>query len=172
MACSKSAFDRAHDQAVAQNPAGVEFQIRTLDGSGKIHVGEPLLLEQLYTSKYPGWHIEILDGWNEASSFDVAFVTDGKSTWTAYSPRGVICCDSRHVWLNLDPVQVPYRYAQTWDGFKPLRYPTAVLPYRPGKYRVYLTTHRVFSKDYSTKTYTGKGIAVTSANILSLEVLK
>jgi len=43
------------------------LEIRTADSSNKTHVGEPVKYEELYTSKYSGWHIELLDGWNESS---------------------------------------------------------------------------------------------------------
>lgn len=172
-ACSRSPFARAHDQAVAQNPAGIELQIRTVNGSNKLRLGEPVRFEELYTSKYSGWHIEVLDGMNEASVADEVFVTDGKTTWTpSRPPRVFVCCDSRHVRLGLDPARLPYRYAQTADGFKPVGDRSAVLPNQPGRYQMYVTTHRVFSRGYSMTTNHGKGTAVTSSNILTLEVVK
>lgn len=172
VACSKSPFERAHDQAVAQNPAGIELEIRTADGSNKIHVGEPVKYEELYMSKYSGWQIELLDGVNESSHSETVFLSDGKTAWTpAHPPWGVVCCASRLVWLSMDPVRLPYRYAQTKDGFKPVGYRSTVLSNQPGKYQLYITTRRAFPKDYQYTTYHGKGTAVTS-NIMNLEVIK
>jgi hypothetical protein len=51
-------------------------------------------------------------------------------------------------------------------------HPGCVLPMRPGKYKVYITTFRVFDRDHAMTTYSGKGIAVTSENILTVEVVK
>jgi hypothetical protein len=172
-ACSKSAFERAHVQAVAQNPAGIELQIKTMNGSNKFRAGDLVRFEESYTSRYPGWHIEVLDGWNEASTADEVFVTDGSSIWKAEEPPlwGFICCNSRHVWLSLDPVRVTYQPTQHDDIFM-ANHPGCVLPMRPGRYNVYITTFRVFERDHAMTTYGGKGIAVTSENILTVEVVK
>jgi hypothetical protein len=171
-ACSKTPFERAHEQAVAHNPAGIELKIRTIDGSKTLHVGDPVRFEELYTSKYPGWHIEVLDGWNEASTAETIFVSDGKSIWNAPErPRAIVCCDSRHVWLSLDPTRLPY-WRPASNNFRSAGYRRAILPNLPGKYQLYVATERVFNQDYATATYHGKGLAVTSDNILALEVVK
>ena len=170
--CHESAFERAHDQAVARNPTGVELQIRLADGSNKVHAGDPVRYEEFYTSKYPGWSIEIADGMNAASISDSLFITDGKSTWTPKTWPAYVCCDSRQVGLGLDPARLPYRYAQTKAGFKPVGYRQAVMPKEPGRYQFYVTTERVFSRDYATTTFHTKGFAVTSDNILTVEVVQ
>ena len=71
---------------------------------------------------------------------------------TGPSALGIVCCDSRLVWLSTDPVRLPYRYAQTKDGFKPVGYRCTVLPNQPGKYPMYITTQRVFPRDYQYTT--------------------
>ena len=43
------------------------------------------------------------------------------------------------------------------------------LPNERGRYQVYITSYRLFSAGESTKTYGGKGAALTS-NIITLEV--
>src|SRR5450432_146478 len=67
-ACSPSAFERQHEQAVFQNPTGVELEIRTKDGRKQFSVSEPVQFEEFYAAKFAGlWHIEVIDGGNEAS---------------------------------------------------------------------------------------------------------
>ncbi len=105
-ACSRSEFDQQHKQAVLQNPPGVELEIRTSGGRNQYAVSEQVAFEELYTAKWPGaWRIEVFEGWNVASnatSSDVVHITDGKTLWT--QPRqqwvGIICCDSRQIWLD------------------------------------------------------------------------
>jgi hypothetical protein len=43
------------------------------------------------------------------------------------------------------------------------------LPNKPGKYRVYITTDRVFGQSASHKTYMGRGVPISS-NVVMLEV--
>ena len=128
-------------------------------------MSEPIQIREFYTAKYPGnWHIEILDSANEASTLDEAQVSDGKSTSTErLFPFPFVCCDSRHVWLSLDPVVLLYRNRQT--PYRVLHLP------KPGKYEVYVMTRRVFSRDRTMTTYSGLGFAVTSANILKIELV-
>jgi AraC-like DNA-binding protein len=179
-ACSHSEFQRQHKQALAENPSGVELEIRTRDGRKQFAVSEPVPFEEFYTSTYSGlWHIEILEGWNEASnatSSDVVHLTDGGSVWN--QPRegraGTVCCDSRHVWLSQEQTRIPYQLSPTLMRSNPSRYRnpewlTLHLPSKPGKYQVYITTERVFRRSDSTTTYNGKGVAVSS-NLLTLEV--
>ncbi len=180
VACSRSEFWRQHDQAVAQNPPGVELEIRTGGDRKQFAASEPVEFEELYTSKYPGlWHIEILEGWNDASNAtgsDVVHIADGNTI--SNEPRekwaGIICCDSRHVWLSQDPTRVPYKLFPTPtranpEGWRNPDWHRLHLPSKPGKYQVYLTTERVFGRSDSTTTYQGKGVQVSS-NILTLEV--
>jgi hypothetical protein len=179
-ACSHSAFERQHEQAVAQNPPGVELEIRTRGDRKQFAVSEPVEFEELYTSKYSGlWHIEILEGLNTASNAtgsDVVHIADGSTILE--QPRemwaGIICCDSRHVWLSQDPTRVPYKLSATPtranpEGLHNPEWHKLHLPSKPGKYQVYLTTQRLFGRSDSTTTYEGKGIPLSS-NVLKLEV--
>lgn len=166
-ACTRLDFERAHDQSLAENPLGVELRIEATDGKSKFRVAEAVEITQLYAAKYPGeWHMEILDGGNPASMSDEAHISDGKSTSTIRLLNfGIVCCDSRHVWLSLDPVVVPYKFS-TW------RAPSRVLHLpKPGKYEIYVTTRRVFNRDQTMGTTSGLGFAVTAANILKIEVV-
>jgi len=180
VACSHSEFERQHGHALLENPAGVELEIRTRDGRRQFTASEPVQFEELYTSKYSGrWHIEVLDGWNDASnatSSDVVHITDSNTIWN--QPRekwaGIICCDSRHVWLSLDPVRVPYKLFASRTRVNPEAYVnpewhTLHLANRSGKYEIYVTTARVFGRSDRTTTYHGKGVPVSS-NVLKLEV--
>jgi hypothetical protein len=178
VACSRSEFERRHEHAVLENPAGVELEIRTRDGKKHFAASEPVQFEELYTSKYSGlWHMEVLDYWNQAGVIsEVVHFTDGAKTWDQpEAPHtGYICCGSRHVWLSLDPVRVPYKLftgatRSDAEAYTNPAWHTIQLPSTPGKYQVYITTVRVFGRDYSTTTYSGKGVPLSS-NILKLEV--
>jgi hypothetical protein len=79
-----------------------------------------------------------------------------------------ICCDSRHVWLSPDPVRIPYKFVAR-ARFNQPEWHALHLPKMPGKYQVYITTERAFGDTYSTTTYHGKGVPVSS-NVLKLEV--
>jgi hypothetical protein len=177
--CSHSEFELQHKHAVLENPSGVELEIRTRGGRKQFAVSETVEFEELYTAKYSGlWHIEILDGWNDASnaSSDVVTIADGNIISNLPRTRwaGIICCDSRHVWLSRDPVRVPYKMFDSHTLTNPEHYINAEwhtlhLPGKPGQYQIYVTTHRVFGRAYSTTTYHGQGVPVSS-NILRLEV--
>ena len=177
VACSLTEFGRLHNQAVRDNPTGIELEIRTHGGRRHFSPGEPVEFEELYTSKFSDlWHAEILDGWNEVSVSDVVHITDGNTIWSQpREPRmGFICCNSRHVWLSLDPVRVPYKLFGSPSRVSPEAYVnpewhTLHLPSKPGNYEIYVTTVRVFGRGYSTTTYLGRGVPVSS-NALTLEV--
>ena len=166
VACKPSNFDLAHGRAVSENPAGVDLRIATIDGRRKFRVTEQVQIEEFYTAKYPGqWHIEVLDGWNQASVADEDYVSDGVSTSIMKLPEnvGFVCCDSKHVWLSLDPVRVPYGSSREHSFIR-------ILVPKPGKYQIWVTTYRVFSRDQSMKTFSGLSYATTSANSLKVEV--
>lgn len=173
--CSRSEFERLHERAILQNPAGVEMEIHTGGGKKQFALSEPVAIEEFYTSQHSGaWHIEVLEGWNGASdaAVDVLHITDGKTIWD--EPRQphsvIICCESRHVWLSLEPTRIPFKQSESnLLGVKNPEWLTLRLPNKPGKYRLYLTTQRVFGRGDNTKTYMGKGLPVSS-NILNLEV--
>jgi|HubBroStandDraft_5_1064220.scaffolds.fasta_scaffold258058_1 hypothetical protein len=175
-ACAHSEFERQHQRSVSENPAGVELEIRTRGGRQQFAPLEAVQFEEIYTSKYSeAWHIEVLDSLNDASSLDVLHVTDGSTIWNQRRElSGIICCDSRHVWLSQDPVRIPYklfanRTRANPEGWANPEWHTLHLPNKPGKYQVYVTTERVFGRGDSTTTYYGRGSAVSS-NILKLEV--
>ena len=157
-----------------------ELEIRTRGSKKQFAVSEPVEFEEFYTSKYSGlWHIEILESWNDASNAtlsDVVHITDGSTNWS--QPRekmaGIICCDSRHVWLGQDPTRVPYTLSANPtrtnpEGWHNPDWHTLHLPSRQGKYQVYVTTERLFGRSDSTTTYMGKGVPLSS-NLLTLQV--
>jgi hypothetical protein len=172
MGCSGSQFERQYEHEIRETPPGVELEIRTRGGRQQFAPSEAVPFEEIYTSKFPGmWHIEILDGWNEAADSEIIHITDGKASWDKPWMYGIICCDSRHVWLSQDPLRLPYklfanRAPERWVN--PEWY-TLQLPNKPGKYVVYVTSARVFGYTSSTATCHGKGVPVSS-NLLKLEV--
>ena len=55
------------------------------------------------------------------------------------------------------------------EGLANRQWQTFHLPNKPGKYRVYVTTHRVFERDIDKNPYHDRGFPVSS-NILDLQV--
>jgi hypothetical protein len=89
---------------------GVELEIRTRGGRAQFAASEAVQYEEIYPAKFPGlWHIEILDGWNAAADSEIIHITDNKEIWEKPWLYAIICCDTRHVWLSLDPVRLPYK---------------------------------------------------------------
>lgn len=178
-ACSRSAFDQSHRRAIAENPPGVELEIRTRGEKEQFSVSEPVEFEELYTSKYSGlWHIEVFESTNAASNpiSDLVHIADGNSTLD--QPRelwvGTVCCNSRHVWLNQEPVRIPYklgpgRWLLEHEGWPNPEWHILRLPNKSGNYRVYLTTHRVFWSGDNKNALEDRGRPVSS-NILKLQV--
>jgi hypothetical protein len=110
VACSGSTFERQHEHAVHENRAGVELEIRTRGDRAQFAASAAVQYEEIYTAKFSGlWHIEILDGWNETADSEIIHITDGKEIWEKPWMYAIICCDTRHVWLSLDPVRLPYK---------------------------------------------------------------
>ena len=185
--CTRTPFERQHDEAIRENPYGVTLEIRTRGNRKQFAVSEavaianlaglvrsePIEFEEVYTAKVSGmWHIEVLDGWNDASLSRAIYVTDGKQLLHPPQPLyGIICCDSRHVWLNPDTLRLPYKTSAV-EGMtmpKEMRWYKLYLPAQPGKYQVYVTTRRVYRYTDSMATYHGQGLP-TSSNILELEL--
>lgn len=165
-ACRGTPFQQAHARAVAGNPAGVELRIATLDNAKTFRLPDPVKIEEFFTAKYPGqWHIELLEGWNQASVSDEGHISDGRTSFVIGERSGIICCDSKHGWLDLDAQRIPSGYTHN-KTFVP------VWIDKPGKYEFYVTSYRVFSRDQALQTYQGRGYAVTSSNILKVEVIK
>jgi hypothetical protein len=178
LGCSRSPFDQQHRRSVLENPDGIELEIHTRQDRKQFSVSEPVEFEELYTSKYSGlWQIEVLEGQNTASSpsVDQVHITDGHTSWD--QPRqmlvGIVCCNSRHVWLNQEPTRVPYKLWSGQSRTNPGGWPNPQwqvlhLPNKPGNYQVYVTTQRVFGHVVNNP-YEDKGLAVSS-NILNLRV--
>jgi hypothetical protein len=142
----------------------VELRIAIFPDTKTFRLPGPVKIEEFFTSKYPNqWHIELLEGWNEASVSDEAYVSDGHSSFVIGEGYGIVCCDSKHGWLDLDPLRIPSGYTRG-PTFVPIRIT------KPGKYQFYVTTYRVFSRDQTLATYEGRGYAVTSSNTLEVEV--
>jgi hypothetical protein len=52
--------------------------IRTRNDRRKFAVSEPVQFEEFYTAKFAGlWHMEVIDGWNDATAADVVHISDG-----------------------------------------------------------------------------------------------
>ncbi|ABF43383.1 hypothetical protein Acid345_4383 [Candidatus Koribacter versatilis Ellin345] len=170
-ACSRSGFERENAIARSHNPVGVELHIQTKNHKREFSAGEKLQFEEFYTSKYPGqWHIEVLEGVNGPANTDVVYIFDGKRSWTSsVNQSSIACCMTRHVWLGLEPTRVPYNaHPEDIFGGNP-EYREFAVPDTPGKYEIYLTSDRLYSRDEKTETYSGKGTRMTS-DIMSIRV--
>lgn len=162
--CRETPFDRAHDRAVAQNPAAVTLHIATLGDAKIFRLPGPVKIEEFFTAKYPhNWYIESLDGWNAPTVSDEAYFTDGQTSFMIGGNYGYICCDSKHQWLDLDPLRVPSGYT-TGGSYWPVPIK------KPGKYQLYITSYRAFGWEQNIITFHARGPAITSDNILKIEV--
>ena len=147
--------------------------IRTVNDKKIFKASEKVEFVELYTSSiWKEWHIEVLENWNESSVSDKIFISDGKQSLALGSVTQMfICCRSRHVWLDDVQTQIPYKASSLPEYSLHVPYRWLKLPARPGKYQIYVTSHRVFGRDIKLSTPTSKGVPVTSKNILELEVV-
>jgi hypothetical protein len=170
--CSRSQFEKDHDQAVRQNPMDVTMELRVVGGATTIHASETLRLEQIYTAKYGNYQIEVLDNANDASLSEEAAIFDGtKMRWEALTGRFATCCQSRHVWLTLEPTPIPYRLGNPHDVFGQTQ-PFRRLKLPVGTHQVYVRSRRVFRDEKLIKTYSGQGLVVVAKNILTIRVIE
>ncbi|HEY3929798.1 MAG TPA: hypothetical protein VGL89_15610 [Candidatus Koribacter sp.] len=165
--CTKTQFEREHDAAMKDNPWGVELEIRTVSEDHRFHAGETMHFQELYTSKSQRmWQLEVLDQKNIADVANVAYISDGTAAQQETFNNGAMdCCRWRYVMLDNDPVRLPYRFENPAVDYRSLR-----LPSKPGKYEIYVQTHRlVMRKGEGLDPETHTGYPLTSG-ILKIEV--
>jgi hypothetical protein len=170
LACSKTQFEREHDAAVKDNPWGVELEIKSIGEVRKFHRGDTLRFQEFYTAKSPRmWQLEVLDANNAADIANLAYISDGTSTSKVpYAASSAVCCKWRFVSLNTDPVRLPYRF----DGDPDAWVREVRLPEQPGKYQLYIETHRLLMrKGDGLDPATHTGYLLTSNNVLGFEIL-
>jgi hypothetical protein len=170
LACSKTQFEREHDAAVNDNPWGVELQIKTAGDTRQFHRGDTLRFQEFYTAKSARmWQLEVLDASNAADIANLAYLSDGSATRKlSYAAENASCCKWRYVTLNTDPVRLPYRFDGDPDGwFRSVR-----LPEQPGKYQLYVETHRLLMrKGDGLDPATHTGYPLISNDVLTIEIL-
>jgi hypothetical protein len=171
--CSKSTFQKRYDVLVAQNPSDLQFEIKTNNDQTDFRISERVPVYMLYSSKFPGrWRLEILDGWNFASVSDKLFFSfEAVEIERPLDGRTVICCDSRQVWLSSETTRIPYRFFR-----EPYPFPrSSLFRYfrlrQPGKYAVFVQSHRTFPADSPKKNYQDQGRSLTS-NQLKLRIIE
>ena len=167
--CSKTQFEREHDAAVKDNPWGVELHIKLADEQRKFRAGETVRFQEFYSSQEPRmWQLEVLDTANPSDVSNFAFLSDGTATLKQpYAVADVSCCKYRFVLLDTVPVHLPY-------PFEPgvARYHSIVMPEKPGKYQVYVQTHRLaMRKGDGLDPATHTGYPLTSSEVLWIEVV-
>lgn len=168
LGCSKTQFEREHEAAVKDNPWGVELHIRADGDVRKLHVGDMLRFQEFYTAKSPRmWQLEVLDDANSADAANLAYISDG--TNTRIEPYATSNSNSgkwRFVVLDTDPLRLPY-HPDPSAAFRKVQ-----LPYQPGKYEIYVQTHRlVLRKSGGLDPATHIGYPLTSNDILRIEVV-
>lgn len=169
-ACSKTQFEREHDAAVKDNPWGVELHLKLAGDATKFHPGDTMRFQEFYTAKEPRmWQLEVLDSSNAADVANVAYISDGKVVQQEpYATANLVCCKWRYVTLNTDPVRLPYRF----DGAADTSFRSILLPVEPGRYRLYVQTHRLLMrKGDGLDPATHTGYPLTSSELVDIEVL-
>jgi len=169
--CSKTQFEREHDAAAKDNPWGVELHIKPDGDTRQFYAGGTMRFQEFYTAKSARmWQLEVLDEANQADVANVAYLSDGNTTFKQpYAGGKFDCCKWRCVTLNTEPVRLPYRF-DTTDRDAIFR--TIVLPEHPGRYQLYVQTHRLLMrKGDGLDPTTHTGYPLTSSEVLNIEVL-
>jgi hypothetical protein len=165
-ACRQTAFEQEHARSLAQNPAAIELRIATVGDAKTFRLPDPVKIEEFFSATYPrNWYIETADGWNLPTVSDEAYVSDGQTSFKVGGNYGFICCDSKHLWLDLDPLRVPSGYEN-----RETYWPIPVK--KPGKYQLYIVSYRAFGWEQNLITFKVRGPALTSSNILKVEVVQ
>jgi hypothetical protein len=163
-----ASFASQQEQAASVNPAGVSFTIRLKDGRKQFEPGEIINLELLFSSRTPQTY-----SLNNAS----------------YDRSGRLLIDSYHVNPQegvSDPLDDyfnagPFGFmggglsSSSWLDEKPALIASELNDWcrfdRPGKYRLYVTSHRVGRKrDADDDAYHTQRLTLTS-NIIEFEIL-
>jgi hypothetical protein len=157
-----TAFDSRHKDAIHQNHSGLRFSLRTVEGGTTFHLFETIPIEVSYSTTRPDtFTIEMDEAMNFAGGirrFDVD-PTDGVLlTELEWGTPGIICCESDKRPLSQKPVTFK-RELTDYLRFQ-----------KPGTYRIFLSTRRVFKIGSDSKQFAPSKVVLTS-NILTLTIL-
>jgi hypothetical protein len=159
-----SAFDSRHKEALHQNPLAVHLSLRTVGGS-TFHLFETIPIEIAYsTTRLDTFTIEMDEAMNPAGGsrrfeIDAPDGVDGVLlTEQEWGSRTFICCESDKRSLSQKPV-IFKRELTDYLRFQ-----------KPGTYRIFLSTRRVFKIGGAEEQFMASKFALTS-NILTLTIL-
>jgi hypothetical protein len=174
-------FDDEHAKGLQQNPQAVLLTISTADGRLTYHMHEMIRLTLRLSSKERrGYTYEAANGVNVAGTSDDLVVLAPEPSYVIHSRgrvrRGFVCCASERRYLTEKPSIATFSFAfSELQGLSPLPRPdfSTEIEIKPGKYRVFLQTPRVLrgSPKSSHESFHGRGMIVTSQNILTLNIL-
>jgi hypothetical protein len=149
----KTPFEWQHAHAEAMNPQGLSVELTTADKRTKYHEGETILLVAGFssTARYR-YKADIADGSSVAAASDRLHISSGPPI---SDMRGIVCCGSRLVGLDDQPLNVSTH---------------TMLKLGPGQYEIYLTSRRVFKWDDTPIGTSDSSFEVTS-NLLKIRVV-
>jgi hypothetical protein len=155
-------FDSRHTEALHHNPAGVKLSLRTKSKNSTFHLFETIPIELSYSSSRPStFVIEMDEAMNFAGYrhiFDVDQPDAVLLTWQEVAAHGVDCCATDIRYLSSDPI-VFERELTDYVRFE-----------KPGTYRLFVTTRRVFKDGRKYLDFDASKIALSS-NILEVTIL-
>jgi hypothetical protein len=159
---AQTTFDSRHTEALHQNPAGVKLSLRTKSKTSTFHLFETIPIELSYSSSRPSaFAIEMDEAMNFAGHrhiFDVDQPDAVLLTWEEVATYGVVCCDTDLRYLSAEPI-VFERELTDYVRFE-----------KPGSYRLFVTTRRVFKDGRKYLDFDASKIALSS-NILEVTIL-
>jgi hypothetical protein len=163
---SAFAFEQAHDKAVAANPAGLVFTLRTKGNRTVFHCGERIPIELVFEN-HTGANYNCLgfDALRGAIGRIDRFVTDPSDG--AVEPEADTAAE--HVtgfsgsWINQPVGPIPVveeTYLNSWLAID-----------QPGVYRLYDTTYRLTTAKYTDNLLTDPGTKPLVSNVVTITVL-
>jgi hypothetical protein len=155
-------FDVRSKEGLSRNPAGLTLSLKTEDGRQTFHMFETIPIELEFSSSRPStYSIERDETMNFAGAthkFEVEPENSVLVTLLDWQSHGVVCCGTDRRYLSQKPI-----------AFK--RELTDYLRFaKPGTYRVFFSTRRVFKGPGKYMDFRASKILITS-NILTLTIL-
>lgn len=152
--CQKTAFDQEQVRAEAANPHWLEIDLDTLDHRHTYKESEFFGFQVGYSSAVRElYKAEVSEDWSTIVFTDRLHVSNGLvSSMRVY---GIVCCGSRTIGLNDEPYVTK---------------PRLRLHLKPGTYKMYVTTRRVFPWSINSQVYQPSEW-VSASNMLKIRVV-
>jgi hypothetical protein len=159
LSCRRTPFEISNTKGLKDNPPGVKFVLRTQDGRSKFHLYETIPIELAFSSEeLAAYSIELDEAMNFAGSASRSLVSSTDSVFRSLPLGVIVCCDSKKRYLS--PRELVLKRELTDD----LRFE------KPGKYSVFLVTHRIFPQMGKKNDFKASELTVTSS-MLTLDIL-